>query len=203
MNRDSGFLKPEGWQQPLSPTWFERPATEAAPDLLGKLLVRQMGDEIAAGWIVETEAYEGEDDLGCHARAGMTERNRMMYGLPGRAYIYFTYGMHWLLNAVCMPSGFPAAVLIRALQPAFGEEWMQMRRQNLGKGWLDGPAKLCQALEIDGRLNGCDLSHTSSGLWIAEVDLPSAQRVIARTPRIGLNSVPEPWRSIHWRFTLG
>jgi DNA-3-methyladenine glycosylase len=203
MKPDVGQLKPEGWQQPLASSWFERPATEVAPDLLGRLLVRQVGDEVAAGWIVETEAYHGENDLGCHARAGMTERTRIMYGNPGKAYIYFTYGMHWLLNAVCMPSGFPAAVLIRAIQPAFGEEWMQVRRPKRAKGWLDGPAKLCQALEIDSRLNGCDLGLHTSGLWIAQVGRPGLDMTIGKTPRIGLNSVPEPWRSMPWRFTLG
>jgi DNA-3-methyladenine glycosylase len=202
MNLNPGPAGSEGWREPIQASWFDRPATEVAPDLLGKLLVRQVDGACAAGRIVETEAYQGEDDQGCHAKAGLTERTRVMYGNPGTAYIYFTYGMHWLLNVVCMPVGFPAAVLIRAIQPIFGEEFMQARRPAAAKGWLNGPAKLCQALAVDGQLNGANLCQTSSGLWIADDSVAANQSAVRTTPRIGLNTVPEPWRSLPWRYTL-
>ena len=118
------------------------------------------------GSITEAEAYQGEDDLGCHAHAGKTRRNAVMYGPPGFAYVYFTYGMHWMLNAVTGAEGSPAAVLIRAIRPLEGQAWMAANRPRLaGKpGWLDGPAKLTQALAIDGSLNGVDLCDPGSGL---------------------------------------
>ncbi len=117
-------------------------------------LVRLLEGVRLSGIIIETEAYIGEDDLGCHAKAGRTRRNAVMYGPPGYAYVYFTYGMHWMLNAVTEPDGFPAAVLIRAIQPVEGLEVISARRQ--GRDTL-GPAKLTQALGIDGLLNGADL----------------------------------------------
>ncbi len=156
-----------------------------------------------AGLILETEAYQGEDDLGCHASAGMTPRTAVMYGPPGHAYVYFTYGMHWLLNAVTDSEGTPAAVLIRAIYPVEGEDLMaENRAYNAGvSGWTDGPAKLTQALAVDGGLNTVDLCSRTSGLWIENgTSVPDDQ--VERKPRVGLNSVPEPWRSIPWRFVV-
>jgi DNA-3-methyladenine glycosylase len=139
--------------------FYIRPATDVARDLLGMRLVRMMDGIRIAGTIVETEAYVGEHDLACHARHGRTPRTAVMYGPPGRAYVYFTYGMHWLLNAVCLPEGEPAAVLIRAIQPLEGLDVIAARRNGQPPvRWTDGPGKICQALGIDGTLNGSSLT---------------------------------------------
>jgi DNA-3-methyladenine glycosylase len=106
--------------------FYNRPAVEVARDLLGMRLVRILDGIRISGTIIETEAYAGEYDLACHARAGLTKRTAVMYGPPGRAYVYFTYGMHWLLNAVCLAEGDPAAVLIRAIEP---EEGLDVNRR--------------------------------------------------------------------------
>ena len=187
----------------LTRDFYDRPALAVARDLLGCRLVRLQGGQRLAGLIIETEAYQGEEDLGCHASAGKTARNEAMYGPPGHAYVYFTYGMHWLLNAVTSPEGMPAAVLIRAIQPVEGHGIMAENRpyQALKKGWTDGPAKLTQALNINGGCNKIDLCSQAGSLWIE-----AGQRVpdtkIQKTGRVGLNSVPEPWRSIPWRFVV-
>jgi len=183
--------------------FYNRPAMDVARDLLGCRLVRTQDGVRMAGLIVETEAYQGEDDLGCHASAGKTPRTAVMYGAPGHAYVYFTYGMHWLLNAVTDTKGIPAAVLIRAIRPIEGEARMTSNRPyHAGKrDWTDGPAKLTQALAIDKALNQVDLCQPENGLWI-ENGSSLANSIIERTPRIGLNSVPEPWRSIPWRFVV-
>jgi DNA-3-methyladenine glycosylase len=122
-----------------------------------------------------------------------------MYGPPGYAYVYFTYGMHWMLNVVTEIEGFPAAVLLRALWPLEGVSRMRRRRGRLPLA--DGPAKLCEALAVDERFNGRDLCERSSQLFIEKgVDLPD--RFVSRGPRIGLHSVPEPWKSRPWRFRV-
>ena len=133
--------------------FYTRPAPEVAPALLGCRLVRVLDGVRLSGIIAETEAYQGEEDLACHARSGRTPRTETMYGEGGHAYIYFTYGMHWLLNAVTCPAGTPAAVLIRALLPLEGEELIRANRPNQcgTASWLNGPAKLVQALALDGR----------------------------------------------------
>ncbi len=169
-----------------------------ARDLLGTRLVRIQEGIRLSGIITETEAYIGEEDLGCHARAGKTRRTAVMYGPPGYAYIYFTYGMHWCLNAVCEREGFPAAVLIRAIWPGEGKEIIRARR---GGRDTDGPAKLTQALGIDGSLNGVDLCSPATSLWIEAGDeIPATNVTIG--PRVGLNNVTEPWKSKPWRFRV-
>lgn len=185
----------------LTRDFYDRPSLVVARELLGCRLVRTLNGGRMAGLIMETEAYQGEDDLGCHASAGRTPRTAVMYGPPGHAYVYFTYGMHWLLNAVTDSEGTPAAVLIRAIHPLEGEALMTENRPfNTGKrGWTDGPAKLTQALAIKGELNAVDLCRQESGLWIEKgEDIP--KKYIEQTPRVGLNSVPEPWLSVPWRF---
>jgi DNA-3-methyladenine glycosylase len=163
-------------------------------------LVRLEGNERIAGTIVETEAYIGEEDQGCHARAGRTPRTQVMYGPPAHAYVYFTYGMHWMLNFVTEAEGFPAAVLIRAIQPTQGLDRIAARRNGQPQSkWTDGPAKICQALAIDGSFNGLDLSAPGSLLFV-EAGEPVPQARVTIGPRVGLNTVPEPWRSKPWRF---
>jgi len=164
--------------------------------------VRIEAGQRIAGIISETEAYHGEDDLACHARAGRTPRTSVMYGQPGHAYIYFNYGMHWLLNFVTEVEGFPAAVLLRGIIPTEGLDIIAIRRQGRPRyQWTDGPAKICQALGIDGDLNGIDLCRPDSELFIEEgCEIPESSVTIHH--RVGLNSVPEPWKSIPWRFKL-
>jgi DNA-3-methyladenine glycosylase len=178
--------------------FYNRPTLAVARALLGMRLVRILDGLRLSGIIIETEAYVGEDDLGCHAKSGRTSRNAVMYGPPGHAYVYFTYGMHWMLNAVTEPAGKPAAVLIRAIQPVEGLQVISARRQ--GRDTL-GPAKLTQALGIDGTLNGTDLCDPVSELWI-EAGAPAADGDIITGPRVGLYTVPEPWKSIPWRFRI-
>jgi DNA-3-methyladenine glycosylase len=124
-----------------------------------------------------------------------------MFGPPGMAYIYFTYGMHWCLNVVCMAEGFPAAVLLRAIQPMEGLDLLRAHRPNLAgtTHWLDGPAKLTQAFGIDKRLNETDLLDSQGELMIEKASGVSSDAILTG-PRIGLFSVPEPWKSIPWRF---
>lgn len=183
--------------------FYARPALEVARDLLGCRLVRRLEGARLAGLILETEAYQGEEDLGCHASAGQTPRTSVMYGPPGYAYVYFTYGMHWLLNAVTDGEGTPAAVLIRAIQPVEGIDLMSTHRpyRAMQSGWTDGPAKLTQALGIDGAFNTIDLCDRSSGLWIEHGEMVQAGEY-TQTARVGLNTVPEPWQTIPWRFVV-
>ena len=183
--------------------FYARSALEVARDLLACRLVRQLDGVRLAGLIMETEAYQGEDDLGCHAAAGRTPRTAVMYGPPGHAYVYFTYGLHWLLNAVTDNEGTPAAVLIRAIQPEEGIDLMTNNRpfQAMKRSWTDGPAKLTQALGITGDFNGVDLCSQTCGLWI-ETGEAIQDDEVERTPRVGLNTVPEPWKSIPWRFVV-
>lgn len=187
----------------LAREFFDRPALTVARELLGCRLVRVQSGHRMAGLIMETEAYQGEEDLGCHASAGKTPRTAVMYGPPGRAYVYFTYGMHWLLNAVTDSEGTPAAVLIRAIHPVEGTDLMAVNRPYRAKksGWTDGPAKLTQALAINGDFNTADLCSPENDIWI-ESGKTIPDEIIERTGRIGLNSVPEPWRSIPWRFVV-
>ena len=184
----------------LPQRFYQREVTLVARDLLGMHLVRQVGDQRVSGMIVETEAYRGEEDLACHARHGKTPRTEVMYGEAGRAYIYFTYGMHWLLNVVTGDVGFPAAVLLRAIVPLEGIAIIAANRAGRPeKEWCNGPAKICQALQITGAMNGIDLTSNHSGLWIEEAQAVPDTRVVTGT-RIGIGSVPEPWKSIPWRF---
>lgn len=186
--------------QVLPTAFYDRDAVVVARDLLGMRLVRSLAGQRIAGTIVETEAYRGEDDLACHARAGRTLRTTVMYGPPGRAYIYFTYGMHWLLNCVTGAEGFPAAVLLRVILPTEGLELIARHRAGRpADQWCSGPAKLTQALAVDGHLNGCDLTLPGGELWI-EAGQPLPSDAVRMLPRVGINTVPEPWLSMPWRF---
>jgi DNA-3-methyladenine glycosylase len=182
--------------------YFYRPALSVARDLLGARLVRIENDQRLSGLILETEAYSGEDDQGCHAKVGRTPRTQVMYGPPGHAYVYFTYGMHWCLNFVVEAEGFPAAVLIRAIQPTESLDMIAARREGIPQEhWTDGPAKLTKALNIAKAFNGADLCTPTAQLFVEPGFLiPDSQFVT--TPRIGLKNVPEPWRSIPWRFRV-
>lgn len=186
----------------LPRSFFNRSTTQVARQLLGTRLVRVENGVRIAGLIVEAEAYRGEEDQGCHARAGRTPRTQVMYGPPGHAYVYFTYGMHWMLNFVTEDEGFPAAVLIRAILPTEGISIIASRRDSQPrKRWTDGPGKICQALGIDGGFNGADLCAPDAILFV-EYGETIPDQSVTKGPRVGLNSVPEPWKSIPWRFLV-
>jgi DNA-3-methyladenine glycosylase len=186
---------------PILPSdFYNRPTLTVARELLGCRLVRILDGIRLSGIITETEAYLGESDLGCHAKAGKTKRTQVMYGPPGRAYVYFTYGMHWCFNAVTEAEGFPAAVLIRAVETEEGLRVVESRRANVKRAeWTNGPAKLTLAFGIDSSQNGVDLTTTEADLWI-EPGLVISDSSVTITPRVGLYNVPEPWKSVPWRF---
>lgn len=182
----------------LAREFYDRSTLDVARELIGTRLVRTQRGTRLIGYITETEAYVGEADLACHARAGRTARTTIMYGQPGHAYVYFTYGNHWMLNVVTEHEGFPAAVLIRAIQPLEGVRTMLERRE--GRDTF-GPGKLTQALGITGAENGTDLTGPRSSLRI-EAGIRVRDPQVVRGPRVGLNGVPEPWKSKPWRFLV-
>lgn len=183
---------------PLPRKFYNRPTLTVARELIGARLIRVLDGIKLVGFITETEAYISQKDLACHAKAGITPRTKVMFGEPGHAYVYFTYGNHWMLNAVTEQEGFPAAVLIRAIQPIEGVEIMSERRQ--GRDTF-GPGKLCQAMAITKSENGADLTEAASGLWIeAGTKVPNKSVTIGA--RVGLNNTPEPWLSKPWRFLV-
>jgi DNA-3-methyladenine glycosylase len=186
---------------PLPASFYAQSALTVARQLLGARLVRVLPDgQRLSGRIVETEAYTGLDDLASHGHSRRTPRNAVMYGPPGRAYVYFTYGNYWMLNVVAEPDGDPAAVLIRAIEPLEGLEEMAARRPGRGPcEWTSGPGKLVLALGISGAQNTVDLTTTNAGLWI-EPDATVPDEQARAGPRIGLNTTPEPWLSLPWRF---
>lgn len=171
---------------------LELDAPDVAPLLLNKLLVR--GD--CVGRIIEVEAYR-EDDPASHTFSGPTPRNQVMFGPAGHLYVYFTYGMHHCCNVVTGPAGTGAAVLLRAVEPVAGADLMRERRA--GRDQLaDGPAKLCQAFDIDRALNGTDLL-TGSDIALFEDQTPPPRNPLVG-PRVGISkAVDVPWR---WRIPL-
>jgi DNA-3-methyladenine glycosylase len=183
---------------PLPRRFYDHPTLAVARAMIGTRLVRILEGVRLSGWITETEAYIGEQDLACHASHGRTPRTAVMYGPPGHAYVYFTYGNHWMLNVVTEPENTPGAVLIRAIEPVEGMELMLQRRN--GRDTF-GPGKLCQAMGIDRSLNGADLTKPTEGLWIEPgITVPDSGVTIG--PRVGLNTTPEPWFSKPWRFLV-
>lgn len=165
---------------------FQRKRTVAlARGLLGRHLVRRLPDGSEdARLIVEVEAYDGEQDLACHARAGRTKRTEVMYRPGGCWYIYLCYGVHELLNLVVGPADWPAAILIRGVEGALG------------------PGRVTKALQIDRSLNGASATDASSGLWIEQRGShPARHRIIAR-PRVGVDYAGPVWARKPWRFSL-
>lgn len=184
----------------LGREFYQQPTLHTARNLLGKRLVRVLDGQRLSGLIVEAEAYIGEDDRACHASRGRTPRTEVMYGPAGRAYVYFIYGMHHCFNVVTEEEGFPAAVLIRALEPLEGLQWMRRHRPGRPDDQLtNGPGKLCTALAIDRALNGVDLC--SSQVFFIEGGRTVADGQIATSPRIGIRS-DEVARSRPWRFYI-
>lgn len=161
-------------------TYYRRPATELASDLIGKLLCRRTKEGILRYRIMETECYYSEQDTACHASRGKTERNRILYEKGGTAYVYLCYGIHALFNVVTGEEGFPEAVLIRGVEG------------------YNGPGKATKALSIDKRLNGIDMV-TSKELWI-EDDGMRPEYTAAK--RVGIDYATEEYRDILWRYII-
>ena len=184
----------------LPRSFYHAPPLEVARTLLGKVVVhRGRGGGVTAGAIVEVEAYGGEDDPACHAAAGLTPRNAPLYGPPGYAYVYLNYGIHYLLNAVTGPAGFPAAVLIRALSPLDGLDAMRRRRRPRRRGaeppadeaLCRGPGNLTRALGVTLRQNRVDLC--GDRLRIEDRGLQCGE--VRWGPRIGITvGTGRPWR---------
>jgi len=166
-------------------SFYNRPTLEVLEILMGMVLVRKSKEGLFSGTIVEAEAYRGEDDPASFAFRGRTKRSEMLYGPPGRAFVYLTYGIHHMLNIITEREGFPAAVLIRAVEPRKGIALMMKRRKtdNL-LNLCSGPAKLCQAFGIDLSLNGILLYSSSSPLYLKEGD--KSGRKLVWKPRIGI-----------------
>ena len=175
---------------PLPKSFYEPSAKVVAPQLLGHFLVRNSPMGPAGGPIVETEAYLTNDPA-CHGAPGLTPRNRVMFGPPGHGYVYLIYGYHFCVNAVCRPAGVAEAVLVRAIEPAFGEAFMRHQRTvERVRELTNGPAKLCEALHIERGLDGVDLCDSKATLWIAEnpnvQDFRKRNGPIITTTRIGI-----------------
>lgn len=189
----NAFMLEPGVRLPRN--FFAQPTLTVARLLLGKLLVRLgAGGSRQAGVIAETEAYIGESDLACHARAGRTRRTAAMYGPPGTAYVYFTYGMHWMLNIVTERSGFPAAVLLRAVNLCERETAQPQPATN-------GPAKLTRALQLDGAWNSHDMCAPDAQLFVEQPLQGECAGIICK-PRTGLGKTPQPWLGLPWNFCI-
>ena len=190
--------------------FFARPSVEVAPDLLGCVLEHETADGLVAVELTEVEAYAGRSDPASHAYRGKTRRNAVMFGPPGHAYVYFTYGMHFCVNMVCLgEKGSASAVLLRAGAIIAGEDLARARRTRApipegrariaSRDLARGPARLCQALDLDRSQDGADVVAADSPLRIyAGADHPlrsGTPRKIATGPRVGVSSAAEiPWR---------
>ncbi len=170
----------------LTTTFFNRPTLQVAKDLLGKYLVRKVGNKVITGMITETEAYVGPNDKANHASRGLTPRTEVMFGPAGHFYIYLIYGMYYCLNIVTEKSGYPAAVLIRAVKV----EEAPYQQTN-------GPGKLCRFFQIDKSLNGKKV--TGGKLWLEDRGVIVKLSQIKRTPRIGVEYAGK-WKDKKWRF---
>lgn len=175
----------------LARKFYDRDVTEVARGLLGCLLRHTTGNGAASGMIVETEAYLGTGDEASHARFGRTPRCSIMFGPPGFAYVYFIYGMHYMFNVVAEHEHLAGAVLLRALEPVEGLDLMRERRGG-SPDLTNGPARLCQALDIDLADNGADLTAGTLGIWER---MAYGDNEVMVTPRIGvIGSKEEPYR---------
>jgi DNA-3-methyladenine glycosylase len=167
----------------LKEFFFNRDTVEVAKDLLGKFLIRKIGDEVIEGMIIETEAYCGPEDLAAHSSKGLTPRTKVMFGPPGLTYIYLVYGMYHCLNFVTREEGVPQAVLIRGVK--------------IGEKIWNGPGKLCREMKIDRGLNGLLLENEQ--LWIEDRGVKVSSEEILASKRIGIDYAKE-WKDKLWRF---
>jgi DNA-3-methyladenine glycosylase len=165
----------------LNKSFYNQPTIEVAKQLLGKLLCRETNGKLYVGKIVETEAYLGKKDLACHSAKGFSERNKIMFGPAGNAYVYFIYGMYYCFNVVTEKENNPCAVLVRALEP------LKVPRRNINenRNMLNGPAKLCREFRIDKKLNGWNLT-LGKKLWIENGEIIKPTQ-IKKSKRIGVD----------------
>ncbi|MBU1025558.1 DNA-3-methyladenine glycosylase [bacterium] len=180
--------------KPLERSFYERNARIVAHDLIGTLLIRRLSNKILAGFIVEVEAYR-QNEPACHAFNGKTKRTAVMFGPPGRSYIYFIYGMYWCLNTTAEPDGIAAACLIRAVEPVSGlNEMMKLRKKTKVEDLCSGPGKLSMAFNLTGDLNNHDLSKSPLIISALEDGL-KPQIKVRKSPRIGLTEAKDlPYR---------
>jgi DNA-3-methyladenine glycosylase len=182
----------------LPRSFYEQNTLDVARKLLGKYLVRRHADGTTIGRIVETEAYIGPEDKACHASRGRTARTEVMFGPAGHAYVYLVYGFHHMLNIVTEQKDFPAAVLIRAVEPVRGFALMEKRRGiEETRQFTSGPGKLCEAFAIDRTLNGGDLC----GRVLYIRDNGESTPVIVAKPRVGVDYAGK-WKHKPWRFLI-
>jgi DNA-3-methyladenine glycosylase len=215
---------------PIPREFFARPSLEVAPDLLGCVLEHETAEGLVAVELTEVEAYAGKADPASHAYRGKTARNAVMFGPPGHAYVYFTYGMHFCVNLVCVDPGTASAVLLRAGRVIEGEELARTRRARrrhktgalqdsalqdsasqdspspdgadlAARDLARGPARLCQALDIDKSLDGADVCDAGSPLRVrrrqtgAGTNVRSGEKEIRSGPRVGVSTAADvPWR---------
>ncbi len=174
---------------------------KVAQEILGKFLVKKIGKKILAGKIVETEAYVGPSDKASHASRGKTARTAPMFGPPGHAYIYLIYGLNYCFNIVTEKENYPAAILIRALEPAEGADLMRHERHapKDERSLTNGPGKLCQALKIDKSLNTTDL--TSDILWVEDRGVKIKSSEIVAAKRVGVDYAGR-YKNKPWRFYI-
>jgi len=171
----------------LPRAFYDRPALTVARETLGMVLVWEGSHGRQAGRIVEVEAYDGPEDSASHARSGAQGRAATMFGPPGYAYVYLIYGIHHCLNLSTGPEGYPAAILIRALEPLEGIA-----------GGTNGPGRLCRVLGLDRTHNGFDL--VGDQLYLEDRGLAVRDEDVVERPRIGIKFAGEPWISQPWRF---
>jgi DNA-3-methyladenine glycosylase len=186
--------------EPLPAEFFDRPVLEVAPDLLGTTIEHRTSAGLVAVRLTEVEAYDGENDPGSHAFRGQTRRNAVMFGPPGRVYVYFTYGMHWCMNLVCGPSGTASAVLLRAGEVVAGRELARSRRvtSRSPRDLASGPARLTVALGVDREHDGSDATSPMSPL-VARPGEPVDVAAVRTGPRVG---VAGDGAGHAWRFWL-
>jgi DNA-3-methyladenine glycosylase len=184
-------------QRRLPREFYARPTLDVARDLIGKTLLRRTSEGVSGGVIVETEAYVAAIDPAAHGYRGQSARNAAMFGPPGHAYIYFTYGMHYCLNLVTEGEGVAAAVLLRAIEPTVGLPLMRARRGEriAERDLARGPGRLCAALAITIAENGADLRGDT--LWLEETPSFPPDMTVVTTPRIGITQAADwPWRFV-------
>ncbi|MBU1146249.1 DNA-3-methyladenine glycosylase [Patescibacteria group bacterium] len=185
----------------IKKNFYNRNTIKVAQEILGKFLVRKIGKKIIAGKIVETEAYVGPSDLASHASRGKTARTEPMFGPPGHAYVYLVYGLNYCFNIVTEKENYPAAVLIRAIEPTDGIDLIKKFRKNqkIIFNLTNGPGKLCQALKIDKSLNNSDISKNI--LWVEDRGLKIKPSEIVAAKRIGVDYAGQ-YKNKPWRFYL-
>lgn len=186
------FRKMATKRKKLSPIFFERDTLAVAKGLLGKFLVRKLRGREISLMITEVEAYDGRNDSASHARSGKTARNTPMFGKPGHWYVYFTYGMHWLINIVTREADYPAAVLIR------GGFTVSPDGEPI---YVNGPARVAKFLKINGKFSSLP-ANSKTNFWIEDRGIRISAKKIRRGPRIGIDHAGKIWANKPWRFSV-